>query len=76
MKQSRDKNLDRVTTVCIAIATTLVLSFGIIASHGIPMSEIFKYWIRDFLVGCSISIPLGLVMNPLIIKLIYKLTKK
>jgi TRAP-type C4-dicarboxylate transport system permease small subunit len=73
MKLSK-KQAPIVLTLLIAVFTTAIMSFGILWSHQ-PLSPTFpKLWIRDFFVGCMISIPTGLLINPVLIRLVNKMT--
>jgi TRAP-type C4-dicarboxylate transport system permease small subunit len=61
-------------TLLIAVFTTAIMSFGILWTHQ-PLSATFpKLWIRDFFVGCTISIPTGLLMNPVLARIIKRMT--
>jgi hypothetical protein len=73
MKLSK-KQSPFIQTLLIAVATTAIMSFGILWSHQPLSAEFPKLWIRDFGVGCTISIPTGLLINPILIRLVKRLT--
>ena len=56
--------------ILVSIATTAILSFGILWTHHKIDREFFTLWKPDFIHGCLISIPTGFILNPLIKKLI------
>jgi hypothetical protein len=73
MKLSK-KQAPFVLTLLIAVLTTAIMSFGILWTHQ-PLSPAFpKLWIRDFFVGCTISIPTGLLMNPVLTRVVKAMT--
>jgi hypothetical protein len=56
--------------ILVSIATTAILSFGILWTHHQIDREFFTLWKPDFIHGCLISIPTGFTLNPCIKKLI------
>jgi hypothetical protein len=73
MKLSK-KRAPVVLTLLIAVFTTAIMSFGILWSHQPLSAEFPKLWIRDFCVGCTISIPTGLLINPVLARFVNKMT--
>jgi hypothetical protein len=69
MKLSK-KQAAAVLVVLISIATTAILSCGILLTHHRVDREFFTLWRPDFISGCLISIPTGFILNPLIKKLV------
>lgn len=72
MARLKKQTAERIVVAVIATFTTMILSLGMLLSHGIPLDKISVYWIHDVCIGCLISIPLGYFMNPLIKKLVFK----
>jgi hypothetical protein len=73
MKLSK-KQAAAVLVVLISIATTAILSCGILLTHHSVDREFFTLWRPDFISGCLISIPTGFILNPLIKKLVDQYT--
>ncbi len=61
--------------IFVSIATTAILSFGILCTHHRIDREFFTLWRPDFITGCLISIPTGFILNPLIRKFIDRHTE-
>jgi hypothetical protein len=61
--------------ILVSIATTAILSFGILWTHHKIDREFFTLWRPDFISGCLISIPTGFILNPRIKKLIDQYTE-
>jgi len=61
--------------IFVSIATTAILSFGILCTHHKIDREFFTLWRPDFITGCLISIPTGFILNPFIRKLIDRCTE-
>jgi hypothetical protein len=55
--------------ILVSIATTAILSFGILWTHHKIDREFFTLWRPDFIHGCLISIPTSFILNPCIKKL-------
>jgi hypothetical protein len=60
--------------IIVSIATTAILSFGILWTHHKIDREFFTLWRPDFIHGCLISVPTGFILNPRIKKLIDRCT--
>jgi len=61
--------------ILVSIATTTILSFGILWTHHKIDREFFTLWRPDFITGCCIAIPTGFIINPRIRKLIDRYTE-
>jgi len=57
-------------TIMVSVATTAILSFGILWTHHQIDREFLTLWRPDFISGCLISIPTGFILNPFIKKLV------
>lgn len=75
MKLSK-KEAEVAFVILVSIATTAILSFGILWTHHAIDREFFTLWRPDFISGCLISIPTGFILNPQIRKLIARFTVK
>jgi hypothetical protein len=63
------KQAESAFVIVVSIATTAILSFGILWTHHKIDREFFTLWRPDFIHGCLISIPTGFILNPQIKKL-------
>jgi len=60
--------------VLVSIATTAILSFGILWTHHPLNNEFLVMWGPDFITGCCISIPVGFILVPVIKRWVDKFT--
>jgi len=54
----------------VSIAMTAVMSFGILLIRLGWQDNFLRIWFGDFLIGCSLSIPTGFTIVPLIKKVV------
>ena len=60
--------------VLVAVLNTAVMSFGILWSHQPIDSSFGGRFLRDFGIGCCISVPVGFVIVPLVRKWVDSIT--
>lgn len=58
----------------VSIVMTAVMSFGILLIRLGWQDNFMKIWFGDFIIGCSLSIPTGFTVVPIIKKLVDGLT--
>jgi len=56
------------SNISVSIAMTVVMNGGMLWVHSGYSVNFFKLWFNDFLVGCCIAVPTGLVIVPVISK--------
>lgn len=56
------------SNISVSVAMTLVMTGGMLLVHSGYCDNFFKLWLTDFLVGCLIAIPTGLLIVPIISK--------
>jgi len=56
------------SNIAVSIAMTVVMTGGMLLVHLGYSDKFLKLWLSDFLVGCLISIPTGLLIVPIISK--------
>lgn len=56
------------SNVAVSVAMTVVMTGGMLYVHSGYCDDFFKLWLNDFLVGCCIAIPTGLLIVPIISK--------
>lgn len=69
------KQANLLSNILVSISMTIVMSGGMLYIHSGYTDTFFKLWINDFLLGCCIAIPTGLIIVPVISKLFNHLTK-
>jgi ABC-type glycerol-3-phosphate transport system permease component len=62
------KQSNVLSNIMVSISMTIVMTGGMLLIHSGYCDHFFKLWLRDFLVGCCIAIPTGLVIVPIISK--------
>ncbi len=56
------------SNISVSIAMTVVMTGGMLLVHAGYCIDFFKLWFNDFLVGCCIAVPTGLLIVPIISK--------
>jgi hypothetical protein len=56
------------SNISVSVAMTIVMTGGMLLIHSGYSDNFFKLWLSDFLVGCLIAIPTGLLIVPIISK--------
>jgi hypothetical protein len=56
------------SNIAVSIAMTVLMTGGMLLVHLGYSDNFLKLWLSDFLVGCLISIPTGLLIVPIISK--------
>jgi hypothetical protein len=56
------------SNISVSVAMTIVMTAGMLLVHSGYCDNFFKLWLNDFLVGCLIAIPTGLLIVPIISK--------
>jgi Protein of unknown function (DUF2798) len=56
------------SNIAVSVAMTIVMTGGMLLLHSGYCDNFFKLWLSDFLVGCLIAIPTGLLIVPIISK--------
>ncbi len=59
------------SNVLVSVTMTVVMTGGMLLVNSGFCEHFFKLWLHDFLVGCCIAIPTGLLIVPVISKWIY-----
>jgi ABC-type glycerol-3-phosphate transport system permease component len=57
-----------VSNISVSIVMTVVMTGGMLLVHSGYGVNFFKLWLNDFLVGCCIAVPTGLLIVPIISK--------
>ena len=56
------------SNISVSIAMTVVMTGGMLLVHSGYSVNFFKLWLNDFLIGCCIAVPTGLLIVPIIYK--------
>lgn len=56
------------SNIAVSVAMTIVMTGGMLCVHSGYCQDFFKLWAKDFIVGCLIAIPTGLLIVPIISK--------
>lgn len=56
------------SNILVSMSMTIVMTGGMLFIHSGYTNSFFKLWLNDFLVGCCIAIPTGLIIVPVIAK--------
>lgn len=56
------------SNIAVSIVMTVVMTGGMLLVHSGYCVNFFNLWLNDFLVGCCIAIPTGLLIVPVISK--------
>jgi hypothetical protein len=56
------------SNISVSIAMTVVMTGGMLWVHSGYCENFFKLWLNDFIIGCCIAIPTGLLIVPVISK--------
>jgi hypothetical protein len=56
------------SNIAVSIAMTVVMTGGMLLVHLGYSDKFLKLWLSDFLVGCCIAVPTGLLIVPIISK--------
>jgi hypothetical protein len=67
MKFSKNQT-DIFSNILVSISMTIVMTCGMLYVHSGYCDNFFKLWLNDFLVGCCIAVPTGLLIVPIISK--------
>lgn len=62
------KQANLASNILVSISMTIVMTGGMLLVHSSYCDNFFKLWLNDFLVGCLIAIPTGLLIVPIISK--------
>jgi len=62
------KQTKLLSNILVSISMTIVMTAGMLYVHSGYCDNFFKLWLSDFLVGCLIAIPTGLLLVPIISK--------
>jgi len=62
------KQAKLLSNILVSISMTIVMTAGMLYVHSGYCDNFFKLWLSDFLVGCLIAIPTGLLVVPIISK--------
>ncbi|MFZ4672492.1 MAG: DUF2798 domain-containing protein [Flavobacterium sp.] len=62
------KQTKLLSNILVSISMTIVMTAGMLYVHSGYCDNFFKLWLSDFLVGCLIAIPTGLLIVPIISK--------
>jgi hypothetical protein len=62
------KQANILSNIIVSISMTIVMTGGMLLLHSGYCDNFFKLWLSDFLVGCLIAIPTGLLIVPIISK--------
>jgi hypothetical protein len=62
------KQAKLLSNILVSISMTIVMTAGMLYVHSGYCDNFFKLWLSDFLVGCLIAIPTGLLIVPIISK--------
>jgi len=62
------KQTKLLSNILVSISMTIVMTAGMLYVHSGYCDNFFKLWLSDFLVGCLIAIPTGLLVVPIISK--------
>jgi len=62
------KQAKLLSNILVSISMTIVMTAGMLYVHSGYCDNFFKLWLSDFLVGCLIAIPTGLLLVPIISK--------
>jgi hypothetical protein len=54
--------------IAVSVAMTVVMTSGMLLAHSGYCENFFKLWLNDFIIGCCISVPTGLLIVPIISK--------
>jgi Protein of unknown function (DUF2798) len=54
------------SNISVSIIMTVVMTGGMLLVHSGYCVNFFKLWLNDFLVGCSIAVPTGLLIVPIV----------
>jgi hypothetical protein len=56
------------SNISVSVAMTVVMTGGMLLVHSGYGDNFFKLWLNDFIIGCCIAIPTGLLIVPIISK--------
>lgn len=56
------------SNIAVSVAMTVVMTGGMLLVHSGYFIGFFKLWAKDFIIGCLIAIPTGLLIVPIISK--------
>jgi len=56
------------SNIAVSIAMTVLMTGGMLLVHLGYSDKFLKLWLSDFLVGCCIAVPTGLLIVPIISK--------
>jgi len=56
------------SNIAVSIAMTVVMTGGMLLVHLGYSDNFLRLWLSDFLVGCCIAVPTGLLIVPIISK--------
>jgi hypothetical protein len=77
MKRSiSSKQAKLLCNILVSVAMTVVMTGGMLLIHDGYSDRFFILWLSDFIVGCFIAIPTGLLLAPSITKWIEGLVKE
>ena len=62
------KQSQLLSNVLVSVSMTVVMTGGMLLVNSGFCEHFFKLWFTDFLVGCCIAIPTGLLIVPIISK--------
>jgi hypothetical protein len=71
MKHFTKANARLFSNISVSIVMTIVMTGGMLLVHSGYCVNFFKLWLNDFLVGCCIAVPTGLIIVPVITKWVY-----
>jgi hypothetical protein len=62
------KQAQLLCNIMVSISMTIVMTGGMLYVHSGYCNNFFKLWLTDFLVGCCVAVPTGLLIVPIISK--------
>jgi hypothetical protein len=62
------KQANILSNIMVSISMTIIMTGGMLLIHSGYCDNFLKLWLNDFLVGCLIAIPTGLLIVPIISK--------
>ena len=63
------------SNILASILMTIVMTGGMLMFHSGYCLNFYNLWLNDFLIGCCIAVPTGLIIVPLITKWVNLNTK-
>lgn len=74
MRKVNRKQASVITTLLVSISMSAVMPVGMILFKLGFCENLAELWLMDFLLGCCIAIPSGLIIVPLVERLVKTLT--